>query len=623
VDRGEAQAERATSRWREIRFALAERRGTVQACLDVLAWALALPAAMVLRYEFSGPGDWGPFSPGELLAAIALAAALQITFGIMGGLYRGRWRYGSFDEVAHLVGTVFVCTVTLSVLNRLAWERLVPHSVTIVAGLLALLLMAAVRYLFRLQLERNLRPDADATTKVLVFGAGEGGIQLVTAMMRNPASPYLPVALLDDSPIKSNLEIMGIPVLGGRDQIPVAARRTGATALVIAIPSADSELVRELSRLALASDLDVMALPPLSEMLGGSVGVGDVRALTPEDLLGRHEINTDLDAISHYLTGRRVLVTGAGGSIGSELCYQISRFAPASLVMLDRDESALHAIQLRLDGRAMLDSRELVVCDIRDLDRLRDVFHEHRPEVVFHAAALKHLPLLEMHPSEAVKTNVFGTLNLLRVALDTGVATFVNISTDKAADPESVLGYTKRLAEQLTAGVAHQTDGNYLSVRFGNVLGSRGSVLTAFAAQVRAGGPITVTDPEVTRYFMTVEEAVQLVVQAGAVGRSGEALVLDMGSPVLIDEVARRFAAQADRPIEIVYTGLRPGEKLHEVLFGAAELDQRPAHPLISHVQVPPLDADQVAFLADEHGDDELKDELRRLTTGNAGTRAG
>ena len=331
--------------------------------------------------------------------------------------------------------------------------------------------------------------------------------------------------------------------------------------------------------------------------------------------MGRHEIDTDIDAIAGYLTGKRVLVTGAGGSIGSELCRQISRFAPAELVMLDRDESALHGVQLAIEGRAMLDSRNLVVADIRDEARLRQVFDEHEPEVVFHAAALKHLPLLEMHPREAFKTNVLGTETMLDVSTDARVSRFVNISTDKAADPVSVLGYTKRIAERLTSAATWRTSGTYLSVRFGNVLGSRGSVLTAFRAQVEAGGPITVTHPDVTRYFMTVEEAVQLVIQAGAVGRDGEALVLDMGEPVRIDDVARRLAAQAPRPIEIVYTGLRPGEKLHEVLFGADERGESPGHPRIAHVCVPPLATEMVAALPDDLESDELVVALQRLTS--------
>jgi FlaA1/EpsC-like NDP-sugar epimerase len=337
----------------------------------------------------------------------------------------------------------------------------------------------------------------------------------------------------------------------------------------------------------------------------------DFCEVQPSDLLGRRQLDIDLAPIAGFLRGRRVLVTGAGGSIGSELCRQIQRFEPGELIMLDRDESALHAVQLTLHGRGLLDTPDLVLADLRDSDSIRTVFATRQPEVVFHAAALKHLPLLERYPGEAVQTNIRGTQCVLEVAKD--VSTFINISTDKATDPTSVLGYSKRITERLTAYAAAHRDGTFLSVRFGNVLGSRGSVLTAFRAQAASGGPITVTHPEVTRYFMTVHEAVQLVIQAAAIGGNGEALVLDMGKPVRITEVARRLAEQVSPPVDIVYTGLRPGEKLHEVLFGDGEQDLRPRHPLISHVQVPPLDPAQVRLLDPYTGRDLLISQLARL----------
>jgi FlaA1/EpsC-like NDP-sugar epimerase len=318
-----------------------------------------------------------------------------------------------------------------------------------------------------------------------------------------------------------------------------------------------------------------------------------------------------------------VLVTGAGGSIGSELCRQISHYAPAELMMLDRDESALHAVQLSITGRALLDSPDVILADIRDVKHLNQLFDQRRPQVIFHAAALKHLPMLEQYPGEAVKTNVWGTLTVLQAAAAIGVERFVNISTDKAADPVSVLGYSKRIAERLTAHVAAEADGTLLSVRFGNVLGSRGSVLTAFAAQVAAGGPVTVTDPLVTRYFMTVQEAVQLVIQAGAIGQDGEALVLDMGKPVSIDEIARLLAAKSSRAVEIVYTGLRPGEKLHEDLLAADEIDLRPVHRLISHVPVPPLDPQSVLQIDPWSTPAAANSSLQRLTSQEVGVRSG
>jgi FlaA1/EpsC-like NDP-sugar epimerase len=570
---------------------LESNRTLVQAALDCVAWAVGLTIALIARYEFSLRADaWGPFSVGGLAVAVAVACLLQVVVGLGSGLYRGHWRFGSFDEVAHVVRVCVVVDVLLLVVNAIASRRLLPVSAVLGGAVVALVLMTGVRYVWRLVLERRLRPSDERAERALVFGAGEAGEQLVTSMLRNPNSRYVPVGLVDDDLRKRNLRLRGVPVMGGRADIGELAERHRATTVVLAVPSADSELVREISEIALGLDLRVRVLPSIAELLDDTVSVGDLRTVTEVDLLGRHTIDTDIDAIAGYLTGRRVLVTGAGGSIGSELCRQVARFAPADLVMVDRDESALHALQLSIEGRALLDSRDLVVADIRDRGRMAEVFAEHRPEVVFHAAALKHLPLLELHPGEAVKTNVVATRDLLEVASAVGVDRFINISTDKAADPLSVLGYSKRIAERLTAAAAGRDDGTYLSVRFGNVLGSRGSVLTGFRAQVDAGGPITVTDPEVTRYFMTVEEAVQLVVQAGAVGRDGEALVLDMGEPVRIDDVARRLAAEAPRPIEVVYTGLRPGEKLHECLLGTDELDVRPHHPLISQVAVPPLD---------------------------------
>ena len=575
------------------------RRG-LQAVLDAGAMAASVLVAGWLRWEFSIP-------PGELRSLIGFAAIsglILVMAGSLRGLYAGRWGFGSFDEVTALAEAVALATIVMLITDA-ALSTAVPISVPLIASTFALSASAGVRHVWRASSERRLRPSSPALERVVVIGAGEGGQQIVTAMLRNPSGRYLPVALIDDDPMKRNLRIRGVPVRGSRLHLERVAASERASVALLAIPSAGSGLIREVEEAARQAGLRLLVLPSASELYGDKVGMSDIRPVTPADLLGRHEVDTDVESIADYLTGRRVLVTGAGGSIGSELCRQIYRFAPASLVMVERDESALHAVQLSIEGRAMLDSRNLVVADIRDRERMAQVFAEHRPEVVFHAAALKHLPLLEMHPAEAVKTNVVATSILLDVAAEAGVARFVNISTDKAADPSSVLGYSKRLAERLTAAKAAVADGIYLSVRFGNVVGSRGSVLTAFTSQIAAGGPVTVTDPNVTRYFMTVEEAVQLVIQAGALGRDGEAMVLDMGDPVRIDDVARRLIAESDRPVDIVYTGLRPGEKMHEILFGSDEIDHRPCHPGISHVMVPPVTLDQLADLIVDPADAE------------------
>lgn len=345
-----------------------------------------------------------------------------------------------------------------------------------------------------------------------------------------------------------------------------------------------------MSALTEAAGLRFLVLPPVSEMVGGRVQLSDIREVDIEDMLGRHQVKTDMREIAGYLTGRCVLVTGAGGSIGSELARQVHKFGPKELVLLDRDESALHGVQLSIYGQGLLDTPDMVLCDIRDNEALDAIFQLHKPDVVFHAAALKHLPMLEQYPDEGWKTNVLGTLNVLRASLRHGCDRFVNISTDKAADPSCVLGRTKRLAERLTAWFGSRYEGAWISVRFGNVLGSRGSMLSTFTSQIASGGPVTVTHPEVTRFFMTIPEACELTIQAGAIGEPGEVLVLDMGEPVRILDVAERLVAQASKTIEIVFTGLRPGEKMHEVLFSGDEAGECKHHPLISHVQVPPLD---------------------------------
>ena len=585
--------QRDSARW------LIRKRHLVQAAFDAGVAAVAVALGTWLRYGFSIPDD----SVEGLAVVMPLAVVLQVGIGMLLGLYRRHWNYGSFEEVAALAQSVLANAALLIAASVVLVDRRVPVGATFIAAPFALVTMAGARYLWRLQEEHRRRPDPNVARPLLVFGTGGGGRQTVDALLRNPASPWYPVALLDDDPASRNLSLRGVRMAGNRTQIAAAAERTGATAMVIAIPSASSELIQILSALATEAELEVLVLPRADDLLGAPVAIDDIHPLTERDLLGRRELDTDVAAAAGYLSGRRVLVTGAGGSIGSELCRQIHRFDPAALMMLDRDESALHGVQLSIEGQAMLDDRNLIVADIRDGERMEEIFHAYRPEVVFHAAALKHLPLLEMHPTEAVKTNIWGTQHLLDQALAHDVERFVNISTDKAADPTSVLGYSKRIAERLTAAAAavHETDRPYVSVRFGNVLGSRGSVLTTFRSQIENGGPVTVTHPEVTRYFMTVEEAVQLVIQAGAMGAPGEVLLLDMGTPVRIEAMARQLIERAGGDIDIVYTGLRPGEKLHEQLFAAGESGEPRDHPLINHVSVAPLTARQVAQHLD-HG---------------------
>jgi FlaA1/EpsC-like NDP-sugar epimerase/dTDP-4-amino-4,6-dideoxygalactose transaminase len=549
------------------------------------------------------------------VAMVAVPAVMQVAIGTTHGLYVGRWPHGSYEEVGALARTVPLVLV-FTLLVGLVLAPPVSLAVEGARAAVAVTIMGAFRYAGRTAREsRQRRRRADAVgdrVRVLVVGAGWGGEQSIEAMHLDADSPYRPVALVDDEPRLANRRIGGVRVVGTLADIGRVVEDHGIGMVLIAIPSAGGETIRRVCDAVGDRAVEVRVLPPVAKLFTRAVGMDDIRPVTEADLLGRREVRTDVAAIARYLADKRVLVTGAGGSIGAELCQQLWRVGVGELIMLDRDESALHAVQLSLEGRALLDSGNIVVCDVRDAEALVGTFTRHRPHVVFHAAALKHLPLLEMYPSEAVKTNVLGTLNVLDAAQAAGVERFVNISTDKAADPISVLGYSKRIGERLTAGMPAAEGGCFVSVRFGNVLGSRGSVLTAFTAQVEAGGPITVTHPDVTRFFMTVEEAAQLVIQAGAIGCHGEVLVLDMGSPVRITDVARRLAG-GPRPVEITYTGLRPGEKLHEVLFGRDEEDRRPRHPLIAHAPVPALAPAALDVLLEASEPDRLKTRMHEL----------
>ena len=569
---------------------LAPWRGTVQAVLDVVSLGLAVG---VSAYVLGSPSS-------VAASAFVIGSIVHVALSAFFGTYLGRERIGSFHEVGRLIVVFAVSTLgvnlALDVISSRASWRLGLDTMP-----MAILFGGVWRGTYRAWRAERLRPK-DAQRRVIVFGAGEAGEHIIRAMISDPESIYIPVAVLDDSLSARRRRVHGLRVIGGRSAFPTVFSQYNADTLILAIPSAPETLLREVWELAQPYCDDIRTLPRLAE-LAGRINIRQIEPVSVEDVLGRRKIDLDLVAIASHIKGKTVLVTGAGGSIGSELCRQIARLGPAELVKLDRDESGLHGMQLSLDGTSGLSSPSLVVADIRDRDRMFDVFNHFKPEVVFHAAALKHVPLLELHPVEGVKTNVYGTLNVLDAALANGVEAFVNISTDKAADPINVLGCTKRLAERLTATVASSTaEGRFISVRFGNVLGSRGSMMETFQGQVERGGPITVTHSDVTRYFMTISEAVQLTIQASVVGRNGEVLILDMGSPMRILSIAEQFARKAHPPLEIVITGLRPGEKLHEVLIGPDEVGSQPFHPLITHVQVPDLDYNDLADLMDHDG---------------------
>ena len=559
---------------------------------DVILLSLTPIVALALRLDgFSRL----PFYLPALVRFTLLALGVKISVFLAFGLYRRYWRYASIEELLLIVKCVGLAALALIGLFFLLYVPLIaplPRSLPFIDALLTLGVVATPRFAVRLWDRRRAGARRDAK-RVLIFGAGDAGQLLAREMQQNPDLGYELVGFLDDDPKKQGLRVRGQPILGGRDDIPELVREYKVQEIIIAIPSAPGKVVRQIVEVCQKAGVTTRILPGFAEMLNGDVSLRRVRSVQINDLLRREPVKTDTTAVAELIRGRRVLVTGAGGSIGAELCRQVWQFGPAQLILLGHGENSLFNIYHELRGRGPgVDAADghpthivPVVADIRFLDRIRHIFQQYRPEIVFHAAAHKHVPLMEMNPSEAITNNVTGTRNVLDASLAVGVERFVMISTDKAVNPTSIMGASKRVAEYLVLKAARESGRPYVAVRFGNVLGSRGSVVLTFQRQIAAGGPVTVTHPEMKRYFMTIPEAVQLVLQAAVLGTGGEVFVLDMGEPVKIVDLARDLielsGLQVGEDIEIVYTGMRPGEKLFEELFIPGEQYERTAHEKI------------------------------------------
>ena len=554
------------------------RRDVPLAVLDLVIVFVSYLVPLVLRFNGKVPGEyWSNFR-----AFIPAIAVIHLLMNWMFGLYGQMWRYAGIQEARRVV--LAAATSGLIVVGAdmlLVSPQPLPLSVVILGATLTLIGTGAIRFESRLFGFRR-RSSLEQPKRVLLMGAGDAGAMVLKDLLQHPSLMLDPVGLVDDDPRKKGLSLHGVRVLGGRKEIPSLASRLRAEQVLLAIPSAASDLVREVVSLCEEAGVMLRVLPSVREVVHGRVSARDIRDLRIEDLLGRAQVQTDLGAVERLLRGRRVLITGAGGSIGSEIARQVSSFAPASLLLLDHDETHLHDVMLELAGPG---HGEVVLADIREHDRVFSIFRQHAPEVVFHAAAHKHLPMLELYPEEAIPTNVVGTANLVDAALATGTDRFVLISTDKAVRPTSVMGASKWLAEQ----IIRSRDGDtciFCAVRFGNVLGSRGSVIPTFLRQVAQGGPVTVTDERMARYFMSVDEAVQLVLQAATMSGGGEIFTLDMGEPVNILDLARKLIRMSgrvpDRDIEIVITGAKPGEKLVEDLIDVQEETLPSSHPSIS-----------------------------------------
>lgn len=598
----------------------------VRSLTDGVVFAFLVVAMTLVRYDFHMDRV---NVPGMFVCSV-IALLVFLVCGPL-AIYRGRYRRGSTDQFAAIAGTVALGVGLMWVAEFLfASSLLIPTSVPIAAGAMMVVVKSLENWVRRNLRQRTLSISG-SSRPTLVVGAGSQGMLALDMIAEDSRGEYAAVGILDDDPSKRHLRYNGIRVLGPVSDIANQVDRTGASVVIIAITDLPPEDLQTIASNLESRAVEIKIMPRLavtdySRPEPESVDVADLRHrnfrdVSLEDLIGRKPISTNVDDISSTITDRVVLVTGAGGSIGSQLCKQVARFNPARLVMTDRDESGLHATQLGLEGSALLTSDDLVLGDLRDTAFIDALVSEVKPDIIFHAAALKHLTFLERFPEQAVRTNVGASLDLLDAAVANDVEAFVHISTDKAAGATSVLGRTKFSIERAVASVAAESARKYMSVRFGNVLGSRGSVLETFVAQVAAGDPVTVTDPEVTRYFMTADEACELVLQAAAIGGPGETLVLDMGEPIKINDLANRVIALSGRPdAHIVYTGLRPGEKLTEALLSPGEEDVRPTHPLITQVPITPIDLDALRRLVEASRDagvfthrTELEAELTRV----------
>jgi FlaA1/EpsC-like NDP-sugar epimerase len=552
---------------------------------DAACFALALYGAYLIRFE----SVLSPYYQRQCLRLCLWLVPLQSTLFFAFGLYRGMWRYTSTEDVIRLIqattASVLAAVTVVLYANRFAGY---PRSVFVLQGMLAFLFTGGVRLAIRWGYSRfgyrwAARPSTPGGVperpkrplrRVLVIGAGSAGEKLVREVQDNPGLPYRIAAFLDDDPHKWGRRLHGIPVLGGVDDLPHVVRKKGIHEIFIAVPSASGDAMRRITRACEASGIPYKTLPGIGQLMTGHVSVQVLRNVSYEDLLGRPPVKLETSVVREVLAGKRVLVTGAGGSIGSELCRQIVRFDPSELILLDASEANLFRIETELAHGVKSCSTEGYLGRVQDRVLVEEIFRRHRPQIVFHAAACKHVPLMERHPWEAVYNNVLGSRVVMETAVGFGVERFVLVSTDKAVRPANVMGASKRAAELLMQSL--QGNGTrFMAVRFGNVVGSSGSVVPLFRRQIERGGPVTVTHPDATRYFMTIPEAAQLILQAAAMGRGGEIFILKMGTPVRIADMARDLirlsGKEPDRDVRIVFTGLREGEKLTEELITDGE----------------------------------------------------
>lgn len=586
---------------------------------DLAAIIIAWLGSFLIRLNFEWPTEW----EGPIARALLVLLPVQLIACRWAGLYRGMWIFASLSDLKRVLNVVIASTITLllfAFLNR--GQPALPRSILVLYPLLLLLIMGGGRAAWRMWKEHWLYRDGVGQGKpVVVVGAGTAGAMLVRELGRS--SEWHVVALVDDDPAKRGLEISGCRVAGGTNRLPEILSDYGAKHVILAIPSAKASSIRRVSDIATRAGASLFTVPGLSELMSGRVAINMMRPVKIEDLLGRESVNIDNINIREMIAGKQVLVTGAGGSIGSELCRQLAKFSPAALILFEISEFALYTIEQWFKDNQPSVRVIPLAGDVKDATRVQEVFAAHRPDIVFHAAAYKHVPLMEIDNAwQAVRNNVLGTLNVAQCAERFHAQRFVLISTDKAVNPTNVMGATKRMAEMVCEVLHGRSSGTrFQIVRFGNVLGSTGSVIPRFQAQISRGGPVSVTHPDITRYFMSIPEAAQLVLQAAAMGRGGEIFVLDMGEPVKIADLARnmiRLSGFTEEEIRIEFTGLRPGEKLYEELLADCEETLETPHPKLRIARSRPVpegfQAAAIGWIAgiEPVSDDTVRAELKR-----------
>ena len=583
------------------------RKAVLIGCLDVLCICIAYFAALWLRFDFRFNDISEPFLETYLRVILPWSGICILVFSLF-GLYSSIWSFVSTDELLRILESYGVLAVVSSVL---AWvlELAMPKSVYVMGLVFSVVCTAGLRFGYRTlryirhHLAELSRPSMQEN--VMIIGAGEAGKTLVSEFQTSAYIRNRVCCLIDDNPVKWGKRLCGIPIVGGREEIHAAVEKYRIHRIIYAIPSSSARIRKEILDICSTTGCQVQVVPGMYQLVNGEISVSKLRKVDVQDLLGREPIKVNLEEILNFISGKVVLVTGGGGSIGSELCRQIAKSGPKQLIIFDIYENNAYDIQMELRRTYPELNLVTLIGSVRNTTRVEQVLSTYRPELVFHAAAHKHVPLMEDSPNEAIKNNVFGTYKMAKAAAAHGVKRFVLISTDKAVNPTNIMGASKRLCEMVVQMMNRESDTEFVAVRFGNVLGSNGSVIPLFKKQIEAGGPVTVTHPDIIRYFMTIPEAVSLVLQAGYYARGGEIFVLDMGEPVRIDDMARNLIRlsgyEPDVDIAIRYTGLRPGEKLYEELLMDEEGLRETANKLI-HIGRPI-----------EMDDEKFKEQLQRL----------